>query len=118
MEVRADKAKVWRKDFKTKDGKEFCRYTVSISKKVDEDGKTTWVNAYIPVMFSKKSNPPAKIENGAMVENLVGFMSVDSYKDKDGNERNTPMIVVMSADFDSEPIEADGFEQAEEDIPF
>lgn len=110
MEVRADKAKIWRKDFATKDGKEFYRYSVSVSKK-NEDGK--YVNAYIPIRFSKKADAPEKIENGAMCS-IEGFMSVETYKDKDGNERNQPMIVVMSAQFE----DADSFVQAEEDIPF
>lgn len=109
MEVRADRVKIWRKDFKTRDGNEFYRYSVSISKK---DGEGKFINAYMPVMFSKKANAPAKINNGEMVENLVGFMSVDSYADKDGNTRNTPMIVVMSADFNA------GFEEVSEDVPF
>ena len=109
MEVRADKAKVWRKDFTTKDGKEFYRYSVSVSKKTD-DG---YVNAYIPVMFSKKSGAPDKIENGSFCA-FEGFMSVDSYTDKEGNSRNTPMIVIMKADFG----DTDSFAEAEEDIPF
>lgn len=108
MEVRADKAKIWRKDYKTKDGREFYRYSVSVSKK-NEEGK--YVNAYMPVMFSKKAGAPDKIENGAMCS-IEGFMSVDSYTDKDGNERNQPMIVIMSADFDA------GFKEIEEDVPF
>lgn len=110
MEVRADKAKIWRKDYKTKDGREFYRYSVSVSKKNDEGN---YVNAYIPVMFSKKSGAPEKIDNGAICS-IAGFISVDSYTDKDGNTRNTPMIVVMEADFG----DADNFTAAEEDIPF
>ena len=40
-------------------------------------------------------------------------MSVESFKDRDGNERNQPMIIAMSVQF-----EDDSFEQMEEDIPF
>ena len=109
MDVRAEKAKIWRKDYKTKDGKEFYRYSVSVSKKTD-DG---YVNAYIPVMFSKKSGAPEKIDNGALCA-FEGFMSVDSYTNKEGNARNTPMIVIMKADFG----DADSFAEAEVDIPF
>ena len=107
MDVKANKAKIWRKDFEGKNGA-FYKYSVSIGKK-DEDGK--YVNAYIPVVFSKKSGAPEKIDNGALC-NFEGFMSVDSYTDKEGNTRNVPMIVIMSADFDA------GFKEAEEDIPF
>lgn len=109
MEVSEKKAKIWRKDYKNKDGKPFYRYSVSVGKRT-EDG--SWVNAYIPVVFSKKADAPKKIENGALCD-FEGFMSVDSYTDKDGNTRTTPQIVIMSALF-----EDDGFSQAEEDIPF
>ena len=108
MNVSEKKAKIWRKDFQGKNG-EFYRYSVSVSKK-NEDGK--YVNAYIPIRFSKKADAPEKIENGAVCS-FEGFMSVESFKDKDGNDRNQPMIVVMSVQF-----EGDSFEQMEEDIPF
>lgn len=109
MDIREDRAKIWRKDYTGKNG-DFYRYSVSISKK-NEDGK--YVNAYLPVKFSKKAGAPEKIENGTMCA-IEGFMSVETYKDKDGNERTQPMIVVMSAQFEDE----DSFVQAEEDIPF
>lgn len=108
MNVSEKKAKIWRKDYQGKNG-EFYRYSVSVSKK-NEDGK--YVNAYIPIRFSKKADAPEKIENGAVCS-FEGFMSVESFKDKDGNDRNQPMIVVMSVQF-----EGDSFEQMEEDIPF
>ena len=108
MEVSAKNAKIWRKDIEGKNGT-FHKYTVSIGKKT-QDGK--YVNAYIPVVFSKKADAPDKIENGALCD-FEGFMSVESYTDRDGNTRNTPQIVIMSALF-----EEDGFEQAEAEIPF
>lgn len=108
MEVSAKKAKIWRKDIDGKNGT-FHKYSVSVSKKT-QDGK--YVNAYIPVVFSKKADAPDKIENGALCD-FEGFMSVESYTDRDGNTRNAPQIVIMSALF-----EEDGFEQAESEIPF
>lgn len=108
MDVSEKKAKIWRKDYQGKNG-EFYRYSVSVSKK-NEDGK--YVNAYIPIRFSKKADAPEKIENGAVCS-FEGFMSVESFKDKDGNDRNQPMIVVMSVQF-----EGDSFEQMEDEIPF
>lgn len=108
MDVVDNRAKIWRKDYQGKNG-EFYRYSVSIGKK-GEDGK--YVNAYIPIKFSKKADAPEKIENGTVCA-IKGFMSVETYKDKDGNERNQPMIVVMSAEFDN-----DSFSEAEDDIPF
>ncbi len=108
MEVSAKNAKIWRKDIEGKKGT-FHKYSVSIGKKT-EDGK--WVNAYIPVVFSKKADAPEKIENGAVID-FEGFMSVESFTDRDGNTRTAPQIVIMSALF-----EEDGFAQAEEEIPF
>lgn len=113
MDIRADKVKVWRKDFEGKNGT-FYRYSVSVSRKM-EDGK--YVNAYIPVVFSKKSGAPEKISNGAVCS-IEGFMSVDSYTDKEGKTRNTPQIVVMKVDFEDASEGNDSFEQAEEEVPF
>lgn len=113
MNVSAEKAKIWRRDVEGKNGT-FYRYTTSVSRKT-QDGK--YVNAYIPVMFSKRANAPEKIENGALC-NFEGFMSVDTYTDKDGKVRNTPQIVIMSVDFDDPSEGVDSFAQAEEDIPF
>lgn len=109
MDVSEKRAKIWRKDIEGKNGT-FYRYSVSVSRKT-QDGK--YVNAYIPVVFSKKSDAPEKIENGAVCS-FEGFISVDTYKDKDGVERNTPQIVIMSVKFDGE----DSFSEAEDDIPF
>lgn len=113
MEVRAERAKIWRKDIEGRNGT-FYRYSVGISKKT-QDGK--WVNAYMPVVFSKKADAPEKIENGAVCS-FAGFMSVDSYTDREGNTRNTPQIVIMKADFDDPTTGVDSFEQAEEEILF
>lgn len=113
MEVSAKKAKIWRKDYEGKNGT-FYRYSVSVSKKTEEG---RYVNAYIPVVFSRKSNAPDVISNGALCD-FSGFMSVDSYTDKDGNTRNNPQIVIMKVDFDDATEGVDTFETAEEEIPF
>ena len=114
MEVKAEKAKIWRKDYEGKNGT-FYRYSVSVSKK-KEDG--SYVNAYMPILFSKKSGAPEVIENGTLC-GFSGFMSVDSYTDKEGHERNTPMIVAMKVAFDNDPADmGDDFAQAEEEILF
>lgn len=113
MDVTAKSAKLWRKDIQGKNGV-FHRYTVSISRKT-QDGK--YVNAYMPVTFSKRAEAPDEIPNGAMCD-FEGFMSVDSYTDREGNTRNTPQIVIMSIEFDDPTIGVDSFESAEDEIPF
>ena len=113
MDVHAGRAKLWRKDIQGKNGV-FYKYSVGVSRKT-QDGK--FVNAYIPVVFSKRAEAPEEIPNGAMCD-FDGFMSVESYTDKDGNTRNTPQIVIMSIEFDDPTIGADGFSKAEEELPF
>lgn len=114
MDVTAKRVKIWRKDFKRKDGTEFHKYTASISKK-SQDGK--FINTYIPVVFSKRADAPEKIDNGALCD-FEGFMSVESYTDRDGNVKTSPQIVVMSVEFDDPTVGVDSFEQASDDIPF
>lgn len=113
MDVTAKKVKIWRKDIEGKNGT-FHKYSVGISKKT-MDGK--YVNAYIPLVFSKRADAPEKIENGALCD-FEGFMSVESYTDREGNTRNTPQIVVMKIDFDDPTMGVDSFQQAEEELPF
>ena len=112
MDVSAKKAKLWRKDIQGKNGT-FHKYTVGISKKT-QDGK--FVNAYMPVVFSRKAEAPDEIPNGALCD-FEGFMSVESYTDRDGNARNTPQIVIMSVEFD-DPTIGTSFEEAESELPF
>ena len=108
MNVSEKNAKIWRKDYQGKNG-EFYKYSVGVSGKT-ADGKTVY--AYIPIKFSKKADAPEKIENGTLCD-FEGFMSAEAYKDRDGNERRQPIIIVMSVQFDG-----DSFKQMEEDIPF
>ena len=111
MDVSEKNAKIWRRDITGKNGT-FYRYSMSVSKKT-QDGK--WVSAYLPVQFSKKSGAPEKIDNGALCD-FTGFMSVDTFKDREGNTRTQPLIIVMTADF--KDMDIDNFETAEEDVPF
>lgn len=113
MDVIAKRAKIWRKDIEGKNGT-FYRYSVGISRKT-QDGK--YVNAYIPVMFSKRADAPEKIDNGALCD-FEGFMSVESYTDRDGNTRTSPQIVIQSIEFDDPTTGVDSFSKAEEELPF
>lgn len=112
MDISEKNARIWRKDIEGKNGT-FYKYSVGVSRKVEDK----YVNAYIPLVFSKRADAPEKIPNGTKCS-IEGFMSVESYTDKDGNTRNTPQIVVMKVDFDDPTTGADSFSQAEEDIPF
>lgn len=113
MDISAKKAKIWRKDIDGRNGT-FYRYSVSVSRK-NEDGSFT--NAYIPVRFSKKSGAPEKITNGALCD-FSGFMSVESYTDKEGKTVNSPQIVIMNVEFEDPTEGVDSFSQADDDISF
>ena len=113
MDVSAKNAKIWRKDIEGKNGT-FHKYTVSVSKK---DMNGNYVNAYIPVVFSKKSGAPEKISNGVVCD-FSGFMSVESFTDKEGKARTNPQIVIMEVEFADITEGVDSFEEAEEDMPF
>lgn len=120
MDISAKKAKVWRKDVEGRNGI-FHRYSVAVSSK-REDGSYTSV--YLPIKFAKKANAPERIPNGTECD-FKGFLSVDSYRDREGNEVKNLTIVAMEAYFDEDEVEAglnkeveDSFAEAESDIPF
>lgn len=120
MEVKANNAKIWRKEIEGKNGT-FYRYSTGVSSKT-QDGN--YINAYIDVMFSKKSGAPEKIKNGITCD-FEGFMGAKQYKDKEGKIVTVPQIIIMWVNFQeaaedivTEENVEDNFEQAEEDIPF
>ena len=113
MDVIAKNAKIWRKDIEGRNGV-FYKYSVSVSKK-NEEGK--YVNAYIPVVFSKRSGAPEIIPNGTVCD-FKGFMSVDFYTDKAGNTVSNPQIVIMEVKFECDEDEVEDFASTDIDIPF
>lgn len=116
MNISEKGAKIWRKDIESKNGT-FYRYSVGISKKL-EDG--SYLTAYMPIRFTKRANMPEKIDNGAKCD-FSGFLSVDTYLDREGHEVRQIIIVAMNATLTDggDPSEgADSFEQLEDDIPF
>ena len=116
MNISEKNARIWRKDIEGRKGT-FHRYSVGVSKKTD-DG--SYITAYIPIIFAKRANMPEKIENGAKCD-FSGFLSVDTYTDKDGEIRKQINIIAMNArltDAEDPSADVDSFEVAEEDIPF
>lgn len=111
MNVSEKNARIWRKDYEGKNG-EYSRYSVGIRNK-NPDG--TYITYYMPIKFSRKSGAPEKIENGAACD-FEGFLSVEAYTNKNGDEVKQPQIIVMKAVFQTES--ADSFEELEEQIPF
>lgn len=116
MNISERNARIWRKDIEGRNGT-FYRYSVGISKKL-EDG--SYITAYMPIRFTKNANMPERIENGAKCD-FNGFLSVDTYLDRDGHEVKQVIIVAMNASLSDagDPTEGvDSFEQAEDEIPF
>lgn len=113
MDVSAKKAKIWRKEYEGVNGK-WHRYSIGISAKtIDGERKTV----YIPIRFSKNSGAPDEIPNGAVCD-FEGFMSVDFFDSKNGEEIKRPQVVVMKVEFEDPTTGVDSFEQAEIEIPF
>ena len=116
MDISGKNVKIWRKDVEGRNGT-FYRYSVSVSSK-REDG--SWATEYLPIRFAKKANMPEKIANGAKCD-FSGFLSVNEYRDKDGNTARSLQIIAMRAVLTEggDPSDgADSFEQLEEDLPF
>ena len=116
MDISGKGVKIWRKDVQGKNGT-FYRYSVSVSSK-KEDG--SWATEYLPIRFAKRANMPEKISNGAKCD-FSGFLSVDEYRDREGNVSKSLQIIAMRAvltDGGDPSEEVDSFEQLEEDLPF
>lgn len=110
--------KIWRKDYEGQNGT-FYTYNISVSKKNKDD---SWSNAYLKVKFAQSANAPEKISNGTIAD-FEGFLTVDTFKNKEGKEVSQPMIMVMSLNIQDEGqcediSDVDSFEKAEDEIPF
>ena len=116
MNISEKNARIWRKDIESRKGT-FYRYSVGVSKKAD-DG--SYITAYMPIRFTKNAHMPEKITNGAKCD-FSGFLSVDTYTDKNGEEVKQIVIIAMNArltEADDPTQDVDSFEEAEDDIPF
>ena len=115
MNVSEKNARIWRKDYEGRNGA-YSRYTVSIRNK-NADG-SYGASYYMPIRFSKKSGAPEKITNGASCD-FEGFLTTDSYTNKEGKEIVNPQIIVMKVHFNGDAEEGgDSFTEMEEEIPF
>lgn len=79
---------------KTRKGKPFISYAATVGRK-DQDGK--WHNMYFNVGFPKDEDP--EIVGGFRITVKSGFLSFDTFTDKDGYEHHTPRVVVTAFEF-------------------
>lgn len=123
MNVSGEDTRVWVNEHQRQDGTKWLDYSLGISKKT-ENGD--YVNAYMKVRFAKSVKVPEALQNGTKMD-YEGFITVDSYTDKDGKEVRRPMVMITKASFETEPQynppqvseeQIAGFSAAEEDIPF
>lgn len=113
MDVSANRVKIWRKDIEGANGK-WHRYSVGVSTKTI-DGE--WKTVYIPIRFAKQADAPEEIPNGAICD-FEGFLSVDFFDNKNGEEVKRLQIVAMKVEFEDPTTGVDSFEKAEIEIPF
>lgn len=121
MDVSGNDVRLWINEREGRDGAKWNDYSVSISKKKD-DGSDQFDNVYLKVRFAKSVQIPAGIQNGELMT-FDGFMTIDKYTNRDGNEVKRPMVMITRADFGAKhpapaQEEVDGFTAAEDDIPF
>lgn len=102
MNVSGENAKLWINERTRADGSTWNDYSIGVSKK-KEDG--TYTSKYMKVRFAKSVNVPQGLPNGVSVD-YNGFLTVDEYTDRDGNEVKNLMAMITEASFDySEPRE-------------
>lgn len=108
--------KVWRKDY---DGKP--SYSIALSKKEGDD----WIRIWKPIRFKTGY----AVSNGQNITIQNGFPVIDSWV-KDGQQYTREVWVISEFDSDTpyttpeildtqaEPLDVEGFSQADDDIPF
>lgn len=116
IDVKGSNCKLWFNERESKDGGTWKTYTVSVSKR-DKTGN--WVRAYQDVMFTRDVDA-SDVPNGSTFD-FEGWMSVKSYRDRDGKEVCRPVLMINKAifpDMQHSDGPADSFEQVDEDVPF
>lgn len=119
LDVNFENVRLWVNAHQRPDGSKWNTYAVSTSSK-NEAGD--YVNKSLKVKMTKNVQIPEDIINGEMVS-IRGFLSNESYMDKNGERRVEHIAVAQEVDFEnrqaprkSEP--AGDFNALEEDLPF
>lgn len=117
IDIKGKNVKLWKNEHETKDGRKFCTFSVSASRKM-QDG--TYRNKSVKLNTSKTIKIPNDVPSGTMVD-FEGFLTLDVYTDRDGNEKSEVAIFVTDLkyqEFFPSADDDDSFEQMAEDIPF
>lgn len=129
LDVTGKNVRLWKNERSSKNGRTWNDYSIGVSKKKQSGG---YVNGYIKVKFGRDVVVPDEIPNGAKMD-FEGYISLDVYEDRNGQEVKKDMIMITRASFHdlygdddsrgnytstSDYGDIDSFEQAEDDIPF
>lgn len=119
VDVKGTNCKLWIKEHEGKDGNKWNSYSISVSRK---DMNGSYVTAYQDVTFTRNAGLTEDIPNGTVFD-FEGWMSTRTRKDREGKERNYPVITINKARFEYDPEASresynDSFEQLDEDVPF
>lgn len=119
LDINFENVRLWVNAHQRPDGSKWNTYAVSTSSK-NEAGD--YVNKSLKVKMTKNVQIPEDIVNGELVT-IRGFLSNETYMDKNGERRVEHIAVAQEVDFmnrlgarDPEP--ADSFDALEEDMPF
>ena len=85
--------RIFTNEGQTAKGKTFLSHSTSLSIKDDSD---EWVNYYFPVTFSKDCEVIPDEVGNVLIE-VEGFLTVETYTDKKGNQIIKPKVVVMKS---------------------
>lgn len=126
VDVTGKNVKLWINERPSRNGGTWPDYSIGISKRKQNGG---YVNGYIKVRFGRDVVVPRELPNGASMD-FSGYITLDVYTSKDGQEVKKDMIMITSAKFHdvygddsgysstADYGDVDSFEQADDDIPF
>ena len=119
LDINFENVRLWVNVHQRPDGSKWNTYAVSTSSK-NEAGD--YVNKSLKVKMTKNVQIPEDIINGEMVT-IRGFLSNETYMDKNGERRIEHIAVAQEVDFESRKAprkseSADSFDALEEDLPF
>lgn len=93
----------------TESGKDYCKFSVAVNRPYNKG-----TDFFPCIAWEKKAEPIAKYCKKGSKIYICGTIAIDTYKDKDGNNRTSVNVTVLETEFlssnKSEP-NADGTEE-------
>ena len=116
IDVTGKNVKLWKNERQGNNGNHWFEYSIGVSKK-NKYGKYT--NGYVRVKFGRDVVDPSEVPNGSNM-NFSGYLTLDVYTNKQGEEVKRDMIMITEASFPDLALDdiPDSFAQADDDIPF